>query len=277
MAKTPTDGRTSMEGAGLPDRGEIVLCTVREITPHGIYVDLDEYNNMNGFLHISEISTGWVRNIERVAKTQQKMVLKVIRAERSRREVDLSLRQVTNEEKRNKLIEWKQKERAITIMGMVKKKLQLDDIQFADIAAKMEKEYGSLYEALEVASKKGEKSLSVLEIPGAIAQEIVSAAREKISSPKYEVGAIVEVSSRVPDGIQRIKEALESATTASSTAEIRVTYVGAPRYRLRVVADDYKQADKVMNSALERIQEGVGKSGTFASKREMSRKYGGMA
>ncbi|MDG6920362.1 MAG: translation initiation factor IF-2 subunit alpha [Nitrososphaerota archaeon] len=266
-----------MEGAGLPDRGEIVLCTVREITPHGIYVDLDEYNNMNGFLHISEISTGWVRNIERVAKTQQKMVLKVIRAERSRREVDLSLRQVTNEEKRNKLIEWKQKERAITIMGMVKKKLQLDDIQFADIAAKMEKEYGSLYEALEVASKKGEKSLSVLEIPGAIAQEIVSAAREKISSPKYEVGAIVEVSSRVPDGIQRIKEALESATTASSTAEIRVTYVGAPRYRLRVVADDYKQADKVMNSALERIQEGVGKSGTFASKREMSRKYGGMA
>src|SRR5208283_5002612 len=86
--------------AELPDRGEIVLCTVREITPHGIYVDLDEYNNMNGFLHISEITTGWVRNIERVAKVQQKLVLKVIRAEKSRREVDLSLRQVTNEEKR---------------------------------------------------------------------------------------------------------------------------------------------------------------------------------
>ena len=112
-----------MEAAELPDRGEIVLTTVREITPHGIYVDLDEYNNMNGFLHISEISTGWVRNIDRVAKTQQKMVLKVIRAERSRREVDLSLRQVTNEEKRNKLIQWKQNERALTIMGMVKKKL----------------------------------------------------------------------------------------------------------------------------------------------------------
>src|ERR1700683_5261675 len=131
--------------AELPDRGEILLCTVREITPHGIYVDLDEYNHMNGFLHISEISTGWVRNIDRVAKTQQKMVLKVIRAERSRREVDLSLRQVTNEEKRNKLIEWKQSERAITIMGSVKKKLQLDDAQLSDISTKMVKEYGSLY------------------------------------------------------------------------------------------------------------------------------------
>jgi len=266
-----------METAELPDRGEIVLCTVREITPHGIYVDLDEYNNMNGFLHISEISTGWVRNIDRVAKVSQKMVLKVIRAERSRREVDLSLRQVTNEEKRNKLIEWKQKERAITIMGTVNKKLQIDDIQFRDISVRMEKEFGSLYEALEAGSKKGEKAFAALELPEAVAKEIVEVAREKISSPKYEVGAIVEVSSRASDGIQQIKDALEGAAAASTTAEIKVTYVGAPRYRLRVVADDYKQADKVMNSALEHIQEGVGKNGTFTSKREMSRKYGGMA
>ena len=91
------------------------------------------------------------------------------------------------------------------------------------------------------------------------------------------MGAIVEVTSRAPDGIQQIREALEAAAGASSTAEIKVTYVGAPRYRLRVVADDYKQADKVMNTALEHIQEGVGKQGTFTSKREMSRKYGGMA
>ena len=117
---------------------------MREITPHGIYVDLDEYNHMNGFLHISEISTGWVRNIERVAKPQQKLVLKVIRAEKSRREVDLSLRQVTNEEKRNKLIEWKQRERATTIMSMVKKKLALDDNQFNDTVMKLEKEFGTM-------------------------------------------------------------------------------------------------------------------------------------
>src|SRR5579863_8594833 len=146
-----------MEASELPDRGEIVLCTVREITPHGIYVDLDEYNGMNGFLHISEISTGWVRNIERVAKVGQKLVLKVIRAEKSRREVDLSLRQVTNEERRNKLIEWKQKEKAVTILSMVKKKLGMDDRQYSDLVSKIQSEYGTMYEALEDASKKGEK------------------------------------------------------------------------------------------------------------------------
>jgi translation initiation factor 2 subunit 1 len=58
---------------------------------------------------------------------------------------------------------------------------------------------------------------------------------------------------------------------------VKITYVGAPRYRLRVVADDYKQADKVMNSVLEKIGENVGKHGAFSSKKEMSRKYGGGA
>jgi translation initiation factor 2 subunit 1 len=266
-----------MQEGQLPERGEIVLCTVREISPHGIYVDLDEYNGINGFLHVSEISTGWVRNIDRVAKPQQKLVLKVIRSERSRREIDLSLRQVTNEEKRAKLIEWKQKERAITIMVMVKKELTLDDAQFGQVIAKLEGGYDSLYEALETASKKGEKAFASLDLSPEIVKAIVKAATEKIMPPRYEVGAIVEISSRASDGIQQIRKVLSSVAGASSAADVKITYVGAPRYRLRVIADDYKQADKVMNSVLERVKEGIGKHGTFASKREMSRKYGGAA
>ena len=68
----------------MPETGEIVVCTVREITSHGIYVNLDQYDGTNGFLHVSEISTGWVRNIDRVAKAPQKLVLKVIRANKTR-------------------------------------------------------------------------------------------------------------------------------------------------------------------------------------------------
>jgi translation initiation factor 2 subunit 1 len=266
-----------MENADLPERGDVVLCTVREITSHGIYVDLDEYNSMNGFLHISEISTGWVRNIERVAKVGQKLVLKVVRAERSRREVDLSLRQVTNEERRNKLIEWKRKEKAMTILSMVKKKLGMDDRQFSDLLAKLQGEYGTLYDSLEDAEKRGEKTFASMELSPELVNEMVTAAKEKIASPKYEVGSIVEMSSNAADGILQIKKALAAGLNASSVAEIKMTYVGAPRYRVRVTADDYKQADKVMGAVLLKMEEAIGKHGSFTSKREMSRKYGGGA
>lgn len=258
---------------GMPEAGEVVICTVREITSHGIYVNLDQYGGMNGFLHVSEISTGWVRNIERVAKVQQKLVLKVIRANRMRREIDLSLRQVTNEERRAKVIEWKREERATAIMDAVKNRLGFGEEQTKSLTRKLEEEFGTLYAALEAAVKKKEKAFQSLELPAETVKVIAETASEKIVPPRYEVGALVEISSRAPDGIEHIKKTLLAA--ASTSADVRITYAGAPRYRVRIMADDYKQAEKALDGVLEKIKDGVGKHDGFSFKREISRKYGG--
>ncbi|MDA4124872.1 MAG: translation initiation factor IF-2 subunit alpha [Thaumarchaeota archaeon] len=260
----------------MPEPGEVVVCTVREITSHGIYVNLDQYEGLNGFLHVSEISTGWVRNIERVAKVSQKLVLKVIRANRARREIDLSLRQVTNEERRARVIEWKREERAVAIINAVKKKLGLDDGQTKAIRDKLEEHFGTLYEALETAAKKGDKGLAPLELPENTSRAIAEAAAEKIVPPSYEVGALVEVSSKSPDGIEQVKKTLLAASEFPA-AQVHITYAGAPRYRVRITADDYKQADKALEGVLEKIKDGVGKHDTFSFKREISRKHGGAA
>jgi translation initiation factor 2 subunit 1 len=258
----------------LPEPGEIVICTVREITSHGIYVNLDQYEGTNGFLHVSEISTGWVRNIDRVAKVSQKLVLKVIRVNKARREIDLSLRQVTNEERRARVIQWKREERALAIMATVKKTLGLDDAQEEALREKLEEQFGTLYGALETAAKSGEKGLAPLGLPEKTAKVIAELASEKIVPPKYEVGALVEVSSRSPDGIELVKKTLMGAASAPS-AEVHITYAGAPRYRVRITADDYKQAEKALDIVLEKIKDGVGKHDAFSFKREISRKYGG--
>ncbi len=263
----------SMESP-MPEAGEVVICTVREITSHGIYVNLDQYDGMNGFLHVSEISTGWVRNIDRVAKVGQKLVLKVIRANRARREIDLSLRQVTNEERRAKVIEWKREERAVAIMNAVKKKVGLDDVQVRSLKEKLEEQFGTLYEALEMAVKKGEKGLASLGLPDRTAKAIAETASEKIVPPSYEVGALVEISSRTPDGIEQVKKTLMAAASSPS-AEVHITYAGAPRYRVRITADDYKQAEKALDGVIEKIKDGVGKRDVFSFKREISRKHGG--
>jgi translation initiation factor 2 subunit 1 len=260
----------------MPEAGEIVVCTVREITSHGIYLNLDQYGGMNGFLHVSEISTGWVRNIERVAKVQQKLVLKVIRANRLRREIDLSLRQVTNEERRAKVIEWKREERAVAIINAVKNKLGMSDEQVKTLTGNLEEEFGTLYSALEAAAKRKEKALSSLELPSETAKAIAEAAGEKIVPPRYEVGALVEVSSKAPDGIDQIRRMM-TAASESSSADVHISYAGAPRYRVRITADDYKQAEKALDTVIEKIKDGVGKHDGFNFKREISRKYGGGA
>ncbi len=258
----------------LPEAGEVVVCTVREITSHGIYVNLDQYDGTNGFLHVSEISTGWVRNIDRVAKVSQKLILKVIRVNRMRREIDLSLRQVTNEERRAKVIEWKREERAMTIMDAVKKKLGIDDRYERELRGKLEEEFGTLYSALETAARKGEKGLTSAGLSEKEAKTVAEIAADKIVPPRYEVGALVEVSSRSPEGIEQVKKTLLAAASAPS-AEVHISYAGAPRYRVRITADDYKQAEKAMDTVIEKIKDGVGKHDAFSFKREISRKYGG--
>jgi len=45
----------------VPEIGEFVIGTVLRVTPYGAYIALDEYNNIEGLLHISEISSSWVK------------------------------------------------------------------------------------------------------------------------------------------------------------------------------------------------------------------------
>ena len=148
----------------IPEAGDIVLVTIKEITGHGAYVSLDEYSNMTGFLHISEIATGWIRNIERYIKPKQKAVLKVIRVDKTRAEVDLSLKQVSGEERKSKLIEVKKNEKATAFMEMVKVKANLSDSQIDELEDNILQKYDSVYDFFETVAKKGIDSIRSLRI-----------------------------------------------------------------------------------------------------------------
>ena len=47
-----------MKYSGWPDSGDLVVGTVDEIADFGVFVDLDEYENKRGLVHISEVASG---------------------------------------------------------------------------------------------------------------------------------------------------------------------------------------------------------------------------
>ena len=97
----------STEMQEMPEQGEIVIATVTKVMDHGAYVTLDEYDEIQGFLHISEIAPGWIRSINRFVKENEKKVLLVKKINQKRRDIDLSLKQVSKDQKKHKLKEVK--------------------------------------------------------------------------------------------------------------------------------------------------------------------------
>jgi len=103
------------------------------MTGYGLYATLDECNNMTRVMHISEIATGWIRNIERYVRPKQKAVLKVIRVNKVRGEVDTSLKQLSGKECKSKLIEVRKSEKSNIFLDFIKSKLSLSDQDIQEI------------------------------------------------------------------------------------------------------------------------------------------------
>ncbi|HSA75546.1 MAG TPA: translation initiation factor IF-2 subunit alpha [Candidatus Nitrosocosmicus sp.] len=256
----------------LPELGEIVIVTVKEVTGHGAYVTLDEYDNLTAFLHISEIATGWIRNIERYVKPKQKTVLKVIRVNPTRSEVDLSLKQVTGEEKKSKVIEVKKDEKGANFMDIIKAKLGYDQNHMKELEEKIAQKYDFIYDAFEAVAIKGTDVLSSLDLKPEVI-EAIELESKKIQIPHIEVRALLEITVKKGDGIDIIKNVLSSVEGSKNNSKIDITYVGAPKYRITVTAENFKIAEKSLNQVLEKIKANIEKnSGTFKFSREESKK-----
>ena len=91
--------------------------------------------------------------------------------------------------------------------------------------------------------------------------------------PSVEIRGILEISSDRPDGVEVIKNTLLNFTTEDKGKNIQITYLGAPKYRLAVTAQDFKSAEKKLKPILEEIQKEIeNKKGFFKFTREESKK-----
>jgi translation initiation factor 2 subunit 1 len=245
-----------------PEVGELVIATVETVTDYGAYVKLDEFNK-RGLLHISEISSSWIRNIRDFVREGQKVVLKVLRVDIEKGHVDLSLRRVTKREKIEKIMSWKRDRKAEALLRSVAEKagLSLDEV-YEKAGALLEKEYG-LYEGFEKIAREGIDVLTKMGISEKLASAFVEVAKERIRVPTVKVKGIVELRCMKPNGVKVIKEAFLNAKKAEKTrgVELRFYVVAAPKYCIEVVAENYKHAETVLQRVAQNVISNVEQAG----------------
>ncbi|MBI2134180.1 translation initiation factor IF-2 subunit alpha [Candidatus Woesearchaeota archaeon] len=229
---------------GFPEESELVLCNVTSVQHHSVFVNLEEYG-LNGMIHISEVSPGRIRNIRDFVREGKIVVCKVLRVNSERGHVDLSLRRVTESQKRSKVNEIKQQQKIEKITEIVAQKLKKDPKQVMEVLAdKILKEYPSVYSCF-VDVAEGNVALEKLKIDKDVAHELESAIKLRIKPAEVSISGYLNLTNYSPEGVNIVKEALRKVS--ESVAE--VSYIRAGRYKIVVKAANYKIAEQIIERA----------------------------
>jgi translation initiation factor 2 subunit 1 len=245
-----------------PEPGDLVITTIENVTDYGAYAKLDEYNK-RGLLHVSEISSSWIRNIRDYVRENQKLVLKVLRVDAEKGHIDLSLRRVTKREKIEKIKSWKKDRKAEALLRGVAEKLGLSDEEVYEKAGTLIEEKYTLYEGFEKAAKEGAEALTTIGVPENLAKAFAEVAEERIHVKIVKVKGTIEIRCMKPNGVKIIQDAFLNAkkTEKPKDADIRFYVLAAPKYSVEVLAENYKRAEEVLQKVSQSVVSNVVKAG----------------
>lgn len=242
----------------LPEVGDLIVVTIKEVKGFGANVKLEEYPGKEGFIHIAEVATGWVKHIKDHLREGQKTVCKVLNVDTGRGYVDLSLKRVNEHQKREKISSWKNDQKAEKLLEIVASQLNISvDKAEKEFAGSLRKQYGSLYDAFEDASASEEW---YPDTEGKWKETFQKVAKENVVLPYIKIGGYVEAYSLAPNGVELLKEVFSSALDE----QVEIQYAGAPRYRLTVTDKDYKSAEDVLKKTVQGILDSSKKKGIVA-------------
>ena len=242
-----------------PEVGDLVVASVTRVVDYGAYVKLDEYNGVEGLIHISEIASTYVKNIRVHVREGQKLVLKVLRVSPQRFQVDLSLRRVTGREKSEKMLEWKKVKKADSIIKGAAERLQFGDEEVEKIRTLIYEKFDNPFDAFEEATDEGEETFTKLGISEDWAKTLTDVARSKIKLEKAKVTGTVELTCTKTAGLEAIRQALHGAKKVKKSrgTTIKVYTLGSPKYRFEVRSKEITDAQATLNLAIEEALNGI--------------------
>lgn len=238
---------------GRPKLGELVICRPKKFMPHSVILDLIEYEDCEGFLHISQVSQGWVKDISNFIQKDSEIICRVIRDED--RSVEVSLKQVSKDASNAKSNEWRLERKAVNTVNAVARKIGKEKELENELVKPVMREYGSINAFLELLKQEGDKIMAELKIPAHWKQPILDYVSQSVKI--VHLSKQIEAYTTRPNGLEKLKKALLNFEKEG----ISVKYVSAPKYLLRVTSTNYKEAQKKLEGALKKLEKDASEHG----------------
>ena len=236
----------------LPEVGEMVICKVKKVLNYGVFVELLEYEgDLQGFVHISQVASSWIKNIRNFVKENQVRVGQITRIDTSKNQIDVSFTKISPHKEKEKIDEWRLFKRQQKLVELIAKEKDSDfDAAWEDVAEPLLAKYDTLIQAFERIIIDGEGAAEGVKKEWLPA--LLDIVKKNISIPRKTVSGYLSLSSFESDGVDTIKKALIDAEKSSGKAEIEISYTGSGKHLIKATAQDYKSAEKELNASSEK-------------------------
>ncbi len=257
-----------------PNEGAFIMGRVVDIQNQYIYVDLPDYDGLpseetaRGMIHISEISSRWVKNIRSIVRVGQRLVLRVVKVVPDKGQIDLSLRRVNSAQKDLIAKEHKYANKFENLLQFLTETEGIDltlDQAYELIGWPIKEQFDFYQEAIEILKEEGEDILNELkDVPDHIKDAFLKIVKENVEISTVRISGKIKIINRTGDGINIIKETLNKVAKVidkpKETRKLSLLYLGAPYYRLEIVSKDYLDAESILSDALEVLESSTQKT-----------------
>jgi len=225
---------------GLPKKDELVICAVKRLDPHSAFVELDEFDNVNGMIHISEVALRGVKKIKNHLSVGKKVVCKVLNTKGGL--VEVSLKRVNSGARKQKLNEVRIKNRFYKLVqhacieAKVPKKTDVIVQSFID-------KYGGIVNAYEALKIKGLAFLEGVSIPSKVDSLLKDSFQSLLKQLIVRIKREVSFDSKMGDGVLRIKKLIVGVKVPNKVS-LDFSYKGSGKFAITIEAMNYKVAEE---------------------------------
>lgn len=246
-----------------PEVDEVVMVQVKSIAEMGAYVQLLEYNNVEGMILLSELTRRRIRSVSKLIKVGRIEPVMVLRVDKEKGYIDLSKRRVSPEDVQACEEKYNKSKIVHSILRHVAEttaSYELEEL-YKRLVWPLYTLYGHAFEAFRlmvtdpdiVLNKAAEISSTK---DGIVLEEHVKAAllkdiRRRMTPQPLKIRADVEITCFEYDGVEHIRTALRAAEAISSEeCSVNVSLVASPLYVFTTQTADKNVGIKAITDAI---------------------------
>ena len=233
--------------------GQFVVVKTIKIDDGIVTAELIEYNGLTGLIMPNELSRKRIKTAIQATKVGKTEVCQILKIDGNN--IDLSLKQVDEEEKAGAMDKFKQNKLAYTIAEKIAKKNKIKPSDVYKYFNDKIEQSGSLINYFAMVKE----NLSMLDLTNDIENALNTIIKQEFKASTFKMRADIDVNCYKYDGLQIIKDALVKGQEIDEGVEICL--LNTPTFSITKTCTDKKEGSDILNKVIETIQEAITMNG----------------